>query len=158
MKENGELSDDQDQVFEWLLEYLEEHDEEPTRRELHQWLAVEKANSRAQLEGPNLVKPRITELKDEHDLVEEKDKRECDVTGNQARPVAPKEYQSSLSSEDDGEESETVEVDGEEYVFEPEKNPVVNEEESDSRENDDSEEKSDCGDQKILFKDGEVVK
>jgi len=158
MKESGELSEDQESVFEWLLEYLEGHEDPPTRRELHQWLAVDKGNSRAQLEGPNLVKPRITELKDEHELVEEKEKRECSVTGKKAYAVVPTEYQSSLSTDSGEEDGGLVEVDGEEYIFDPRSDPVVDVDDGsqDPSRNEDSDGSED-EEQKLLFDKGEVV-
>jgi hypothetical protein len=157
MKESGELRGDQESVFEWLLEYVEGHEDPPTRRELHQWLAVDKGNSRAQLEGPNLVKPRLTELK-EKDLVEENEKRECSVTGKKARPVVPTEYQSSLSTDSSEEDGDLVEVDGEKYVFDPRSDPAVDVDDGsqESPRNEDSD-GSEHEEQKILFDKGEVV-
>jgi hypothetical protein len=158
MRESGELSDDQEQVFEWLLEYLEGHENPPTSRELHQWLAVDKGNSRAQLEGPNLVKPRLTELK-EKGLVEEEEKRECSVTGNKAYSLVPTEYQSSLSTGSSEESDDLVEVDGQKYVFDPREDPAVDVDEDPEADEDDQVDEEDGSEeeQKLLFDKGEVV-
>lgn len=113
LKESGELSDRQFEVLEYLAEYQEEREEDPTARELHDWLATDKALEEAQLGGPNYVKPRLTELK-EMGYVEETGKRECSVTGRKAATLLV------VSHPDDAE-------DDVEYIFDPDSDDEVDE-------------------------------
>lgn len=115
LRDSGELSERQYNVLEWLSEYNESHEENATARELHQWLAVDQANEKAQLGGPNFVKPRITELK-EKGFVEEGEKRECSVTGRKAYELKIVGRQQTVVEDED---DFFVDADGQKYVFNP---------------------------------------
>ena len=162
LRDSGELSEREYNVLEWLSEYNESHEDNATARELHNWLAVDQANEKAQLGGPNFVKPRLTELKEEG-FVEEGEKRECSVTERKAYTLKVVGKQESVVEEEDG---FFVDENGQRYVFNP--NETDDEEElvSDQASNDAKESGSDTdenkddeseADQKVLFNGGEVV-
>lgn len=78
LKEEGKISERQELAFMTVRKFYEEKGYWPTPKEVHAFLAVEQGNEVAQFEGPNMVKPRITELledpgDDYPDLLEKKD-------------------------------------------------------------------------------------
>ncbi|WP_172795752.1 hypothetical protein [Haloferax sp. Q22] len=78
LKEEGKISERQELAFMAVRNFYDEKGYWPTPKEVHAFLAVEQGNELAQFEGPNLVKPRITELledpeDDDPDLLEKKD-------------------------------------------------------------------------------------
>ncbi|MFB1064847.1 hypothetical protein [Natrinema sp. H-ect4] len=78
LKEEGKISERQELAFMAVRNFYDEKGYWPTSKEVHAFLAVEQGNELAQFEGPNLVKPRITELledpeDDYPDLLEKKD-------------------------------------------------------------------------------------
>ena len=78
LKEEGKISERQELAFMTVRKFYEEKGYWPTPKEVHAYLAVEQGNEVAQFEGPNMVKPRITELledpeDDYPDLLEKKD-------------------------------------------------------------------------------------
>jgi hypothetical protein len=62
LKEEGKISERQELAFMTVRKFYEEKGYWPTPKEVHAFLAVEQGNEMAQFEGPNMVKPRITEL------------------------------------------------------------------------------------------------
>lgn len=62
LKEEGKISERQELAFMTVRKFYEEKGYWPTPKEVHAYLAVEQGNEMAQFEGPNMVKPRITEL------------------------------------------------------------------------------------------------
>lgn len=171
LRDSGELSEREYNVLEWLSEYNESHEECATARELHQWLAVDQANEKAQLGGPNFVKPRLTELKEEG-FVEEGEKRECSVTERKAYTLKVVGRQEAVVDEED---AFFVDEDGQRYVFDPTESDSdelvsdqasndAKESGSETDENKHSNPQDDTGvedeseaDQKLLFDSGEVV-
>lgn len=155
LREDGELGNRQYQVLTWLAEYIEEKGENPTARELFNWLAVEKGIGEVQLGGPNYVKPRITELK-EMGYVEELGKKECGVTERKAYKLDVVDPSQKNVEGDDV----YVDEDGQAYVFNPNSScsseSVASEDGSESEEDAESS-SEDQIEQKILFEDGEVV-
>ena len=139
MKEEGKITPRQDVAFKNIREFYEEKGYWPTPKEVHTFLALEKADAIAQFEGPNYVKPRITEMivgnggEDDPDLLEKEDARDQeyieevlsgrghDYEAKQANPVKIRDYQSTLSEE----EGEVAEIekqrddDGSEQASEP---------------------------------------
>ena len=123
MKEEGKITPRQDVAFKNIREFYEEKGYWPTPKEVHTFLALEKADAIAQFEGPNYVKPRITEMivgngdEDDPDLLEKEDARDQeyieevlsgrahDYEAKQANPVKIRDYQSTLS-EEEGEAAE----------------------------------------------------
>jgi len=119
LKEEGKITGRQELAFTTVREFYEEKGYWPTPKEVHAFLAVEKGHEMAQFEGPNLVKPRISELiadpeDDYPDLLEKEDesrKQEYieelldDYDSKQADPVKIRDYQSTLS-EEEGEAAE----------------------------------------------------
>ena len=156
LRDSGELSDRQYNVLEWLSEYNESHEDSATARELHQWLAVDQANEKAQLGGPNFVKPRITELK-EKGFIEEDEKRECSVTGRKAYELKVVARQETIVEDED---DFYVDDDGNRYIFNPNKDPGVGTESSSSEVLSSTpspeDEKDEDDSQQVLF-DGGVV-
>ena len=78
LKKEGKISERQELAFMTVRKFYEEKGYWPTPKEVHAYLAVEQGNEMAQFEGPNMVKPRITELledpgDDYPDLLEKKD-------------------------------------------------------------------------------------
>lgn len=143
LKAEGKITGRQALAFETIQEFYEEKGYWPTPKEVHAFLAVEKAHELAQFEGPNMVKPRITELiidPDDNDpdlLEKESDSRKQeyieellnDYESKSANPVRIKGYQSTLSEkegeaaelkkgEEESSESVSREVDGEEVEIE----------------------------------------
>lgn len=119
LRSNGELSERQYNVLQWLHEYNQNHENKPTARELHEWLAVDKANEKAQLGGPNYIKPRITELKEDN-YITEAGKRECRVTERKAYTLRVVGAQEKLG---DNKTPVFVNKDGDEYIFDPDSEP-----------------------------------
>jgi len=123
LKEEGKITPRQDVAFKNIREFYEEKGYWPTPKEVHTFLALEKADAIAQFEGPNYVKPRITEMivgngdEDDPDLLEKEDARDQDYIedvlsgrrhdyeAKQANPVKIRDYQSTLS-EEEGEAAE----------------------------------------------------
>ena len=122
LKQEGKITGRQELAFETIREFYEEKEYWPTPKEVHAFLAIEKAHELAQFEGPNLVKPRISELledpdDDDPDLLKKEDesrKQEYieevldDYDSKKADPVKIIDYQSTLSTED-GEAAELQE-------------------------------------------------
>lgn len=75
LKDSGKLNERQEKVYEWLEKYGP-----CTSRELHMKIVEYEGVSEAAIEGPNYVKPRLSELKDE-EAIETCGKRKCSVTG-----------------------------------------------------------------------------
>jgi len=119
LRESGKISEREQDVLQWVDEYNEEHDKDGTAREIHEWLAVDKGNEEAQLNGPNYIKPRITELKD-RGYIEEGEKRECSVTGRKAYEIKTVAKQETVAEEED---DIYVDEDGNHYVFNPNTDP-----------------------------------
>lgn len=155
LKEKGKISERQELAFMTVRKFYEEKDYWPTPKEVHAFLAVEQGNEMAQFEGPNLVKPRISELiadpDDEYpDLLEKKQesrKQEYieelldDYDSKKATPVKIAEDmidRHDVDSSEDGEDnSESTEEEETESKNEPE-SEVEDVEESGAEENDDS--------------------
>lgn len=164
LRDSGELSERQYNVLDWLHEYNECHEKNGTARELHNWLAVDQANEKAQLGGPNFVKPRLTELK-EKGFVEETEKRECSVTGRKAYELKVVGRQETVVEEEDG---FFVDEDGDRYVFNPNESDsgeaLVSNQASNCAKDSSSctveakDEDKECeSNQQVLFEGGEVV-
>lgn len=168
LRESGKISEREEDVLQWVDEYNEENDKNGTAREIHEWLAVDKGNEEAQLNGPNYIKPRITELKDKG-YIEEGEKRECSVTGRKAYEIKTVAKQETLEEEED---DIYIDEEGNRYLFNPNEDPVKDNEEdekSESRkeleklvgvdEDEDQEDGEDDDDsnQSLLMEDGEVV-
>lgn len=167
LRDSGDLSERQYNVLEWIEEYNEEHDKNGTAREIHAWLAGQKGHEEAQLNGPNYIKPRITELKEEG-YVEEGEKRECSQTGRKAYELKVAGKQETVVEEKD---DIYIDEDGNKYLFNPNEDPAKDndtEEKSESRkeleklagvdQDEDQEEEDDTdSNQTLLMEDGEVV-
>jgi len=161
LRENGKISEREQDVLEWVDEYNDLHDKDGTAREIHEWLAVDKGNEEAQLNGPNYIKPRITELKDKG-YIEEGEKRECSVTGRKAYEIKTVAKQETVVDEED---DIYIDENGNRYVFDPTEDEEDGDEKSESRKEleklagvDEEEDEEDGGEkQEILFEDGEVV-
>jgi len=129
LKQEGKLTERQQLAFETIRDFYEEKGYWPTPKEVHTFLALEKAHALAQFEGPNYVKPRITELivdngdESDPDLLEKQDARKQqyieeklnsrgheEYDSKSANPVKIIGYQSTLS----GEEGEAAELNDEE--------------------------------------------
>jgi len=67
LKEEGKISERQELAFMTIRKFHEDKGYWPTPKEVHAFLAVEQGNEMAQFEGPNMVKPRITELLEDPD-------------------------------------------------------------------------------------------
>jgi len=119
LRESGKISEREEDVLQWVDEYNKEHDKDGTAREIHEWLAVDKGNEEAQLNGPNYIKPRITELKD-RGYIEEGEKRECSVTGRKAYEIKTVAKQETVAEEED---DIYVDENGNHYVFNPNTDP-----------------------------------
>lgn len=124
LKDEGKITPRQDVAFKNIREFYEEKGYWPTPKEVHTFLALEKADAIAQFEGPNYVKPRITEMivgngdEGDPDLLEKEDSRDQeyieevlnrrghgDYEAKEANPVKIRNYQSTLS-EEEGEAAE----------------------------------------------------
>jgi hypothetical protein len=126
LRESGKISEREQDVLQWVDEYNQEHNKNGTAREIHEWLAVDKGNEEAQLNGPNYIKPRITELKD-RGYIEEGEKRECSVTGRKAYEIKTVAKQETVVKEED---DIYVDEDGNHYVFNPNTDPDQEDDES----------------------------
>lgn len=161
LRESGKISEREEDVLEWVDEYNDLHDKDGTAREIHEWLAVDKGNEEAQLNGPNYIKPRITELKDKG-YIEEGEKRECSVTGRKAYEIKTAAKQETVVDEED---DIYIDENGNRYIFDPTEDPEDDDEKSESRKELEKlagvDEEEDDGDddatQKLLMQDGEVV-
>jgi hypothetical protein len=163
LRESGKISEREQDVLNWVEEYNDHHEENGTAREIHAWLAGQKGNEEAQLNGPNYIKPRLTELKDKG-YIEEGEKRECSVTGRKAYELKIAGKQETLVEEED---DYYIDEDGNRYIFDPTEDPeddsggksegrkelekLAGVDEDEDHEEDDEEK------QTLLMQDGEVV-
>jgi len=114
LKEEGKITGRQKLAFRTVKEFYEEKDFWPTPKEVHAFLAIEKGHEMAQFEGPNLVKPRISELivdseDSDPDLLVKEEKREQryieelldGYSSKQANPVRIRDYDEKESEDED---------------------------------------------------------
>jgi len=167
LKEEGKISERQELALMTVRKFYEEYDYWPTAKEVHVFLAIEEQNKMAQIEGPNFIKPRITELitdpDDEYpDLLEKKSmsreqayiERQVDEydSTRKAKPVKIAEehldhHSSDTPEEEEGEEEPDIEEDEDDTDQDLDSGDVIfgseddeDEEDSDSDDNASSEE------------------
>lgn len=159
LKEEGKISERQELAFMTIRNFYEEKGYWPTPKEVHAYLAVEQGNEMAQFEGPNMVKPRITELledpgDDYPDLLEKKDESrsqeyiEEQLDDYESKKATPVKIAESVIDRVDGDEASAEEEVDEDSVIVSE-DELEDSDEVEEEEDEEEDQELDTGD--VIF-------